>query len=135
MSSSTPEGSPGEERTLGQLVAQASEDLSTIVRSEIALAKAELTDGAKSMGLGVAMFAGAAVFAVFALIYLLHAAAQGIAAAGLPVWAGYLIVGGVLLIAAAVLALVGKRALSKASPTPTKAIAQAKETVAALKSR
>lgn len=120
---------------MGQLVAQASEDISTIVQAEIALAKAEMAQGAKAMGMGVGMFAGAAVLAVFALIYLLHALAQGIAAAGLPLWSGYLIVGGVLLIAALVLVLLGRRAVTSASPSPKKAIAQAQQTIAALKSR
>ncbi len=79
---------PGGERTLGQLVADASKDLSTIVRSEIALAKAELQRDVVAGALGAAMFLVAAVFAFLALILLLIAAAYGLVAAGLVAVAG-----------------------------------------------
>ncbi len=52
----------------------------------------------------------------------------------LPVWAGYLIVATVVLIIAAVLALLGKKALDKAQPSPDRAIDQAQQTIAVLKS-
>jgi hypothetical protein len=48
-----------EERTLGQLVAQASDDLSGIVRAEIALAKAELRADVKNVAVGGGMFGAA----------------------------------------------------------------------------
>lgn len=133
MTMSTPAGGPGEERTLGQLVASASEDLSTILRTEIALAKAEVTTGAKVMGKGVGLLGAAGFLALLALILLLQSAAFGLVAAGLPVWAGYLIVAVVLLILTAILALVGKKALSSASPVPQKAITSAQQTIATLK--
>ena len=50
----------GPERTLGQLVADATADISTIVRSEIALAKAEITGEAKIAGKGAGLLGGAA---------------------------------------------------------------------------
>ena len=68
-----------------------------------------------------------------ALVFLLHSAAWGIAE-WLPVWAGYLIVATVVLIIAAVLALLGKKALDKAQPAPDRAIDQAQQTIAVLKS-
>ena len=80
------------ERTIGQLVADATHDISGIVRSEIALAKAEVSSGAKVMGKG----------------------------------AGF-------LVCAAVLGVLGKKALDAAKPTPEKAIEQAQLTVAAVK--
>jgi hypothetical protein len=135
MSASTPTGSSGDERTLGQLVAQASQDLSTIVRSEVALAKAEVTSGVKVMGKGAGLLGAAGFLGLLAVIVLLHAAAEGLVAAGLPAWAAYLIVAGVLLLIAAILALVGKNALTSASPAPQKAITHAQETIATLKSR
>jgi hypothetical protein len=120
------------ERTIGQLVSDATHDISGIVRSEIALAKAEVSEGAKVMGKGVGLFVGAAVLAVFGLVFLLHTLAQVIAI-WLPVWAGYLIVTVVLFVVTAVLALLGRKALSAAKPKPERAMQQAELTVAALK--
>ena len=57
--------SVGNDRTIGQLVADATHDVQGIVRSEIALAKAEVTTGAKVMGKGAGLLAGAGVLAVF----------------------------------------------------------------------
>ena len=56
-------GTSGTERTIGQLVADATHDLEGIVRGEIALAKAEVTDGAKVLGKGAGLLAGAAFLA------------------------------------------------------------------------
>jgi hypothetical protein len=123
---------PENERSIGQLVSDATHDLSGIVRSEIALAKAEVSEGAKVMGKGVGLFVGAAVLAVFGLVFLLHTLAQVIAI-WLPVWAGYLIVTVVLFVVTAVLALLGRKALSAAKPKPERAMQQAELTVAALK--
>src|SRR6478752_2614184 len=116
----------GKERTIGQLVADATHDLEGIVRGEIALAKAEVTDGAKVLGKGAGLLAGAAFLVLMGFVFLLHSAAWGIAE-WLPVWAGYLIVAVVVLIIAAVLALMGKKALETARPAPQRTIAVIKE--------
>ncbi len=120
------------ERTLGQLVADASHDLSTIVRSEVALAKAELKAQAQAAAVGGAMFVAAAVVAFLALILLLVAAAYGLVAAGLSPWLAFLLVAAVLLVVAAVLVLVGKSRLSKAGP-PERTIRTSRKTMATLK--
>jgi putative superfamily III holin-X len=125
---------PGVERTLGQLVADASRDLSAIVRSEIALAKAEITRDVQAGVVGAAMFAVAGVFAFLALILLLIAAAYGLVAAGLSPWLAFLIVGGALLLLGLLLALIGKSRLRKITP-PERTIRTSKETVATLKQR
>jgi Flp pilus assembly protein TadB len=124
--------SVGTERTLGQLVAEASRDLSTILRSEVALAKAELKSDVKAGATGVALFAVAAVLAFLALILLLIAAAFGLVAAGLDAWLAFLIVAGALLLVTLVLALVGKARLSRIKP-PERTTRTSKETVARLK--
>jgi hypothetical protein len=123
---------PGGERTLGQLVADATKDLSTIVRSEIALGKAEVKRDVVAGVAGAAMFVVAGVFAFLALILLLIAAAYGLVEAGLARWLAFLIVGAALLLIGALLALLGKMRLGKISP-PERTIRSTKETVAALK--
>lgn len=125
-------GTSGSERTIGQLVADATHDLEGIVRGEIALAKAEVTDGAKVLGKGAALLAAAAFLALMGFVFLLHSAAWGIST-WLPVWAGYLIVAVVVLTIGAILALLGKKALEKAKPAPQRAIGQAQQTIAAIK--
>lgn len=120
------------ERTIGQLVADATHDLQGIVRSEIALAKAEVSQGAKVMATGAGLLGGAAFLGLLGLIFLFHSLAR-VVAVWLPVWAGYLIVTGVLFLAAAVLGILGKNTLQRAKPTPERAIEQGKETVAVLK--
>ena len=125
-------GTSGRERTIGQLVADATHDLEGIVRGEIALARAEVTSGAKVIGKGVGLLAGAGFLALMGVVFLLHSAAWGIAE-WLPVWAGYLIVAVVVLIVGAVLGLLGKKALDKARPAPERAIDQAQQTLAVIK--
>lgn len=125
-------GTTGTERTIGQLVADATHDLEGIVRGEIALAKAEVADGAKVLGKGAGLLVGAAFLALIGFVFLLHSAAWGIST-WLPVWAGYLIVAVVVLIIGAVLALLGKKALEQAKPAPERAIDQAQQTIAAIK--
>ena len=123
------------ERTLGQLVADATHDISSIMRSEIALAKAEIGADAKKAGAGAAMFAVAGVLAFLALILLLIAAAYGLVAAGLPPWLSFLIVAGVLLVVGAILALVGKGAVTKINGKPERTIKNAQDTIAAIRAR
>lgn len=120
------------ERTIGQLVADATHDLQAIVRGEIDLAKAEITSGAKVVGRGAGLLAGAGFLAVIGLVFLFHTLAW-VLDVWLPVWAGYGIVTLLLLLVAAVLGLLGRSALQKASPAPERAIEQGRATVAVLK--
>lgn len=121
-----------DERTIGQLVADVTTDLGTIVRDEIQLAKTEVTKGVSIAGKGVGMLAGAAFVGLLGLVFLFHTIAAVIAI-WLPVWAGYLITTVLLFVIAAVVGLVGFRAVKKAKPVPERAIAQGKETVEAIK--
>lgn len=123
---------PGPERTLGQLVADATADISTIVRSEIALAKAEITGEAKLAGKGVGLLAGAAFVGLLGLVFLFHTLANVIAI-WLPLWAGYLITTALLFVIAAILGLVGKNSVTKVQPKPERTIKNAQDTIEALK--
>lgn len=121
------------ERTIGQLVADASTDVSAIVKGEIALAKLEIQADVAKAGKGIGLLVGAGVFALFMLGFLLSALGWGIHAAGLPVWASMLIVAGVLLLITLLLALMGRSALSKIQGKPQRTISNAQQTVQALK--
>lgn len=126
---------PGEtERTVGQLVADASHDISSLVQNEIQLAKTEISRGVSFGGKGAALLGVAGFLALLGLIFLFHTLAQ-VVAIWLPVWAGYLVVTLVLFLIAAVLGLLGIKAVkkAKANAVPQKAIRNAQETVAAIK--
>jgi Flp pilus assembly protein TadB len=121
------------ERTLGQLVADATHDISSIMHDEVALAKAEIRADAKKAGAGAGMFAGAGILAFLALILLLIAAAYGLVAAGLPPWAAFLIVAGVLLVIGVILVLVGKHNIDSLKGKPERAIKSTQDTIAAIR--
>jgi hypothetical protein len=118
--------------SLGQLVSDASTHVSTLVRSEIELAKLELRATVKNAGTGVGAFVGAAVVLVFGLTFGFLALAEGLVAAGLWRWAAYLIVFGLQLLVVAVLVLIGIRKVKRVK-APEKTIQTTKETVDYLK--
>lgn len=120
------------ERTILQLVADATHDIKGIVNSQVALAKAKVTQGAKVMSKGAGLLAGAGVLALLGLVFLFHTLAHVIDV-WLPAWAAYLIVTVLILVGAAILGLLGKKALETAKPAPERAIKQAELTVAAVK--
>ncbi|WP_082176685.1 phage holin family protein [Arsenicicoccus sp. oral taxon 190] len=120
-------------RTIGQLVADATQDVSSILRNEIQLAKSEVKTDVAKAGKGIGMFAGAGVLAFLALILLLIALAYGLIALGLAPWLAFLIVAVLLLVVAGILAMIGKGALAKAKFKPERTIRNAQETVEALK--
>jgi hypothetical protein len=124
-------GAP-DERSIGQLVADVSRDLSDIVRHEIALAKAELQADVRNGAVGGGMFAAAGYFAFLAVILLVIAAAYGLTETGLPAWASFLIVAGGLLLIGGILVVIGVSRFKKLGP-PRRAIQSTKDTLAAVR--
>ncbi|MGH3490479.1 MAG: phage holin family protein [Actinopolymorphaceae bacterium] len=101
-------------RSLGQLVASASRDLSALVRGEIALAKAELTESVRAAAKGAGLFGAAGFLAYVAFLMLSIAAGFGLMAAGLHPAVSFLIVAGVYLLVAMIISYVGLRSVRKA---------------------
>lgn len=106
----------GSTPSVGALLAKVTENISALVRDEIQLVQTQLKEKGKAMGLGIGLFAGAGVFALFMLGWFLTAGMLALATV-MPYWAASLIVAGVLLVVVVILALAGKSALSKA-PSP-----------------
>jgi uncharacterized membrane protein YqjE len=102
-----------EDPSVGSLVQSAMADVSTLIRAEIELAKAEVGRSAKKAGVSVGLFAVAGVLAAFAGIYLFVTLAELFTWLGLPRWVSYLIVTVGLLLVAAVAGLIGFRMLKK----------------------
>lgn len=114
------------EPTIGRLVADASRDISTLLRSEIALVKSELKVSVRAGGLGAALLGVAAFVALLSLILLSIAIAFFIHMTGLhEAWSFLIVFGGYVLVAA-ILGLVGIRKLKQVRP-PEKSIEQAQK--------
>jgi len=122
---------PRQERTLGQLVASATNDIATLVRGEIALAKLEVSAQLKKAGRGGGLLAAAGVI-VFYAVYFIFTTLVEVLDIWLPRWAAYLIITVFMLLVAGILAWLGIRTMKTVDPTPKKAIAQAQDTMTAL---
>jgi hypothetical protein len=87
---------------LGEAIQEVSERASLLIREEIELAKAEVTEKVTKLVKGAVVGIVGGIFAVFALIYLLHSLSYGLFAIFSDdanfIWVGYLIVGGLLLL-------------------------------------
>ena len=116
------------ERSLGELVQTATRDLSLLVSQEIALAKVEIKREVTAAGKGAGLFGGAGLTGLLALLFLSIALAFAI---GRPttLGVGFLIVGLLYLVMAAVLALVGKKQISQVG-APERTIATLKDDAA-----
>jgi uncharacterized membrane protein len=114
-----------DDATLGQLVADASRDLSALIQAEVQLAKNELSFSAKAGGIGTALFFVAGFMAALVLVL----ASIGLALVldlWLPVWASFFIIAGVYVLIAVVVVFVGVRLIKKVK-APTATLATAKE--------
>ncbi len=136
MSTSTP-GRPGhtvgDDPTLGALVHDLTQQVPELIRSELRLAQAEMTEKGKRAGLGIGMFSAAGLLAFFGLGCVITTAILGLAHA-LPAWLSALVVGVVLFAGAATAALVGKKEVQQATPpAPEHAIEGVKEDLAVVK--
>jgi Putative Actinobacterial Holin-X, holin superfamily III len=102
-----------DEPSVGVLVQSAMADVSTLIRSEIELAKAELGRTAKKAGVGVGSFGVAGVVLAFSVFFIGIALAEFITWLGLIRWISYLIVWALFVLVAAVAGLVGMRTMKK----------------------
>ena len=116
-----------------ELVRRAAEQISTLVRDELALAKVELVEKGKRAGLGGGLFGTAAVLAWFAVGLLLTLLVVVLDLAW-PLWLAVLVVLVVVLAAAGVAALLGRQQLQRAvPPVPQQAVDGVRADVDAVK--
>jgi len=124
-----------DEPTIGRLVADTSRHLSSLIRAEIALAKAELKISVTAGGVGLALIAVAAFLAVLAIIMVSFAAVYFLAKIPyLDVAYGFLIVFGVYLLLALLLVFLATRRFKKVK-APARTIETTRDTVATLRHR
>ncbi|QYJ03158.1 phage holin family protein [Nocardioides panacisoli] len=129
-----PNGLQDDEPTIGRLIKDAQTDLSTLMRKEIELAKAELKFSATAGGMGTVFLLAAAFFAVLMIIILSVAAAYFIHwnGDGLSLHWAFLIVAGFYLLITGLLVLLGIRKL-KQIKGPEKTIETGRKVPKALK--
>ena len=107
---------------LQDTVGRMAEQMQTLVRLEIQLAKTELAEKAKSAAIGAAFFIAAGVLLFFSVFCLLIALIWAIGEF-LPIWAGALIVMFVFIAIAGLMAFIGlRKAKAAGPPIPEKAI-------------
>lgn len=123
-----PEPKPGAGASTGELLMQLSAQTSRLVRDEMRLAQREFTDSAKHAGIGAGLFSAAGLAVVFGLAGLITAAIAALALV-LPVWAAALIVAAILFVIAGIAALISKKELDQASPTPEITVANVKQDI------
>jgi hypothetical protein len=103
------------EESMGALFKQLSDELSTLVRQELRLAQAEMTEKGKKAGIGIGMFGGAGVVSFLAL-QALTACLVALLATAMDVWIAALIITVVYAAVAGGLALSGKKQVSEVTP-------------------
>jgi uncharacterized membrane protein YqjE len=103
------------EESAGDLIKALSTDLSTLMRQELRLAQAEMTDKGKAAGIGIGMFGAAGLFALLGLLAL-TTTVIALLATTMKVWIAALIVTAVYVLIAGALALIGRNKVSQATP-------------------
>ncbi|MGH3448977.1 MAG: phage holin family protein [Nocardioidaceae bacterium] len=121
-----------EEPTIGRLVADTTAGFSSLLHSEIELAKTELRVSVKAGGIGAALFAVAGFLLVLGIIMLSFAFAHFLEWLYFGPAISFVIVFGVYALIAVVMALVGLKLVKKVK-APEQAIAEAKSTKQVLK--
>jgi hypothetical protein len=124
-----------QDKPLGELVQDLSRQTSTLIRQEMRLAQAELTEKGRHAGKGAGMFGGAGIVALYGVGTLVAAAVLGLATVLEP-WIAAAAIGFGLLLVAGILALTGKKELDEAGPPkPELAIESVQRDIDTVKAR
>jgi hypothetical protein len=135
METSTRFRRPEQDKPLGELVQDLSRQTSTLIRQEMRLAQAELTEKGRHASKGAGMFGGAGVAALYGVGALVAAAILGLATVLEP-WIAAAAIGAALLLVAGILALTGKKELEEAGPPkPEQAIESVQRDIDTVKAR
>ncbi|MEV4512412.1 phage holin family protein [Dactylosporangium sp. NPDC049525] len=124
---------PAADASTGELVSRVAEQISTLVRDELALAKTELVAKGKHAGIGGGLFGGAAALGLYGLGLALALAVVALDLVW-PLWLALLVVTVVVFAAAGVAALLGRRQFASATPlAPSDTLASVNQDVDAVK--
>jgi Putative Actinobacterial Holin-X, holin superfamily III len=125
----------GDERPIGDLVQDLSRQTSTLIRQEMRLAQAELSEKGRHAGKGAGMFGGAGLVGLYGVGALIAAAIIGLGTVIEP-WIAAVLIGILLLAVAGILALTGKKELDEAGPPkPEQTLDSVQQDVETVKAR
>jgi xanthine/uracil permease len=116
-----------DERSLGDLFSDLSRETTTLVRQEVQLAKAELTQSATEAARGIGMLVAGGAVAYAGFLFLLLAIVFGLIEAGWDAWLSALVVGLVVVAIGAVLVLRARESLKPANLAPRRTVETLKE--------
>ncbi len=116
-----------DERSLGDLFSDLSRETTTLVRQEVQLAKAELTQSATEAARGIGMLVAGGAVAYAGLFFLLLAIVFGLIEAGWDAWLSALVVALVVVALGAVLVLRARESLKPANLAPRRTVETLKE--------
>ena len=122
------------QRSVGSLISEVTSDLSTLMRQELDLAKAEVKEEAAKTGKAAGMLGGAGFAGYMLALFLSIAAWWGLANVMDEAWAA-LIVAAVWGVIAAVLFASGRKKMREVHPKPERTVSTLKEVPDALKGR
>jgi hypothetical protein len=123
------------DRSVGELLQQASRQTADLVREEFRLAQAEMQQKTRRAGMGIGLLAASAVVALYGIAALIAAAIMLLALAVEP-WLAALLVAVVLLAAAGIMAAVGRKGAEQATPpVPERTLESVQEDVRHVKER
>jgi Putative Actinobacterial Holin-X, holin superfamily III len=125
---------PADTRSSAEIVQDLVQNVQEILRSEVRLAKAEITQEARKAARGAAVLSGGTILAMFALGLLLWAGVYALSLV-LPLWAAALIVGAAVSIAAGIMFAIGRARMKQVHPKPETTIRSVKENVKWLKNQ
>ena len=116
-----------DERSLGDLFSDLSRETTTLVRQEVQLAKAELTQSASEAARGIGMLVAGGAVAYAGLFFVLLAIVFGLIEAGWDEWLSALVVGVVVVAIGAILVLRARESLKPANLAPRRTVETLKE--------
>ena len=116
-----------DERSLGDLFSDLSRESTTLVRQEVQLAKAELTQSATEAARGIGMLVAGGAVAYAGLLFVLLAIVYGLIEAGWDAWLSALVVGLVVVAIGAILVLRARESLKPANLAPRRTVETLKE--------
>jgi type IV secretory pathway TrbD component len=118
-----------DERSLGDLFGELSQQTSTLVKKEIELARLEVTRSVTGMARNSAMIAVGGVIGYAGAIVVLIGLGWLLAGLGLPVWLAFVLVGGLTLAIGAFLAYRAMNAMKQVNVVPERTVETIKEDV------
>jgi hypothetical protein len=120
-------------RSISRLFGDALDNLSKLIRTEVQLARAEVTEKASKAAIGAGMLFGAMLLLIPALVLFLMALAAWLISLGLSPVTAHFLSGCVALVISGIMAYLGYERLKPSSLTPRETIREVKRDIAAAK--